>query len=104
MNVLAIVPNQVDALAYIPIKVLVPKVDMKTSFALIMTVLVITVITIILLILSLYFCKRYFKFKQQIEYEQADIRNMASLSKTSTELGEINKEKYSTLTEDISKI
>jgi hypothetical protein len=108
-NVLAIVEGQIDALAYIPIKIIIPgPIEQSAVLLIILGFFVISVLTILLLFAAFYFYRKYFKYKSQIEYEQADLRNLASLTKPDTELGEVNrkkqKDKYSTLVEDMAKI
>jgi len=85
-----------------------PKLDNTLSTGMVITVILISVFTIILLIAAFCYYRKYKLYQSQVEYEQTDMRNLATLTMTDTELSEVRKKldkaKYSTLTEDVSKV
>ena len=58
--------------------------------------------------MACHFYKKYRKVRDQVEFEQLDMRNLINVTKTDTELGEIRKkkqdDKFHTLTDDAAKI
>ena len=108
VNVLAILEDKSDFLAYIPIEIVFGQVDNSVPTYLYIIICIVVFSFIILCIIAYVLYKKFIGVKLRLDYEVNDIRNMGNLPKSDAELSEIKMKtgelKYSNLNEEKSSI
>jgi len=108
LNVLAILDDKSDYMAYVPIEILLNSNQTFPSYFFTVLLPIVVVLLIGVSIFAVWYYMKYKKVQTRLDYEQNDIRNMASVPKSDAELSEIREKsevvRYSNLTEDASQI